>query len=82
MEPLVNTLRRLILLALQDFSASPEDDKCALATNGSGDAADGAAGARMQQAPPIYICASHRTERIEDLFFTAARPWFACSEVT
>ena len=32
--------------------------------------------------PSLYLCASHRAERIEDMFFTAASPWFLCRELT
>ena len=31
---------------------------------------------------PIYICASHRSDRIEDLFFSAAAPWFVVKDLT
>ncbi len=30
----------------------------------------------------VYICASHRSERLEDIFFAALDPWFACEELT
>jgi hypothetical protein len=30
----------------------------------------------------VYICASHRAERLEDIFFAALDPWFACEELT
>jgi hypothetical protein len=32
--------------------------------------------------PRLYLCASHRAERIEDMFFTTASPWFLCRELT
>ncbi len=30
----------------------------------------------------VYICASHRAERLEGIFFAALDPWFACEELT
>ena len=36
----------------------------------------------MNHVLPIYLCASHRAERIEDMFFTSASPWFSCRELT
>jgi hypothetical protein len=30
----------------------------------------------------IYMCASHRAERLESLFFATADPWFAATELT
>ena len=34
------------------------------------------------QQPAVYLCASHRTERVEHLFFTALAPWFTVTELT
>jgi hypothetical protein len=31
--------------------------------------------------PPIYLAASHRSERLEELFFSHARPYFAWEDV-
>ena len=37
---------------------------------------------QSQSGPPVYLCASHRTERVEELFFTSLGPWFSVTELT
>jgi len=71
-EPLVHTLRRLCHLHLQHqqhtISRSAHTDS------------------RSQintlRPPPVYLCASHRTERMENMFFEAVAPWFTVTELT
>ena len=37
----------------------------------------------LDEIPPlVYMSASHRAERLEDIFFAALDPWFACEELT
>ena len=71
-EPLVHTLRRLCHLHLQHqqhtISRSAHTDSHS----------------QMNTLcpPPVYLCASHRTERMEDMFFEAVAPWFTVIELS
>jgi hypothetical protein len=81
-EMLVHTLRRLCHLHLQTHTrgqASDESDACVVH-----EASDQRHLRHMpsEAQPPVYLCASHRTERVEDLFFTALAPWFTVTELT
>jgi hypothetical protein len=77
-EMLVNTLRRLCHLHYQMHTrdqASDESD--AYVGNEPSDQRN-----LSHQQPAVYLCASHRTERVEHLFFTALAPWFTVTELT
>ena len=81
-EMLVHTLRRLCHLHLQTHTgdeASDESDGCA-----GHEPSDQRHLSNMacHSQPAVYLCASHRTERVEDLFFTALAPWFTVTELT
>ena len=81
-EMLVHTLRRLCHLHLQTHTrdqASDESDVCV-----GHEPSDQRHLRHMpsQAQPQVYLCASHRTERVEDLFFTALAPWFTVTELT
>ena len=78
MEPFVQTLRRLCVLSLrrrgEESSASTTLQKCKEVEvprglgGASGDTVHETEGGGGAFFPDMLLCASHRTERIEDLF--------------
>lgn len=89
--PLIHTLRRLCHLNLEKRAQALQDSLR------EGRQRDGARDARCEldpalpsgdsissplRPPPIYMCASHRAERVEDIFFSELDQWFICEELT